>query len=456
MIQHKNVKWWMLALSIVTAIGLTGCGSDSNKGGTPSAGTGDTENKAEGGSDTGDKKDTKLVFWHYLNDRHDLLKEMAADFETKTGIKVDVQLFGGDGFKQKVMASVQNNSLPDVMTFSGGAGDLGQLVESGNIMELGEMSDMFDKFPGSVLKTYSYDENNIFGVKHYGTYAIPMDTNNMQFIYNTKLFEQAGIASAPATWEELLAAVDKLKAADIVPFATGIGSWVAGTLVAPYEFAYLGEEKVLSVKQGKEPLMDSGYLQVLQRFEDLYKHGAYAEGIATMDLPMAEQMFVNEEVAMIFDGSWAIGVFNEMNPEFTQYDAFLPPKPADAAYEVKISGGIGVPLVIDNHTKNKDAAMQFVRFLVEKEQQQKYAEKSFNLPANIEAAKSEDGMSPALRHFSLGMTHVFENGGSYPAPSVETVLQKGIQLIAIGQSTPEQVLKEMDAELQKALKEKKE
>ncbi|MCJ8013666.1 sugar ABC transporter substrate-binding protein [Paenibacillus sp. KQZ6P-2] len=451
MIQDHRVKWRMFILSIIMLIALTGCSSNSKD--TTSNDKNMTQTNDQ--TDVTNKKDVKLVFWHYLNDRDDLLKEMASDFEQKTGIKVDVQLFGGDGFKQKIMASAQNNALPDVMTFAGGAGDLGQLVEAGNVMELSDMKDMFDKFPSTILKTFTFDNNNIFGVKKFGTYAIPMDTNNMQFVYNTKLFEKVGITSAPTTWDELLTDVDRLKAAGIVPFATGIGSWVAGSMAAPYEVAYLGEEKLVNVKKGDESLVDSGYLKVLQRFEDLYKHGAYAEGIATMDLPAAEQMFVNEEVAMIFDGSWAIGVFNQMNPNFTHYDVFQPPKPADAAYDVKIPGGIGVPLVIDNHTKNKEAAMQFVRFLVEKEQQQKYASKSFNLPANIEAATSESGMTPALHNFSLGMNHIIENGGSYPDPSVETVLQKGIQLIAIGQSTPDKVLKEMDVELQKALKEKK-
>ncbi|WP_152391974.1 ABC transporter substrate-binding protein [Paenibacillus guangzhouensis] len=453
--QHNRVTWRIFIISIILLIGLTGCGGNS-KDMTSNEKPTKENTSQENANTTNDTKDVKLVFWHYLNDRHDLLKEMAADFEQKTGIQVDIQLFGGDGFKQKIMASAQNNALPDVMTFAGGAGDLGQLVESGNVMELSDMKDIFSKFPSTILKTFSYDEGNIFGVKKLGTYAIPMDTNNIQFVYNTKLFEKAGITSAPTTWEELLADVDKLKAAGIVPFATGIGSWVAGSLAAPYEIAYLGEEKLVNVKKGQEPLMDSGYLNVLKRFEDLYKHGAFAEGIATMDLPTAEQMFVNEEVAMIYDGSWAIGVFNQMNPSFTQYDVFSPPKPADATHDVKIPGGIGVPLVINQHTPNKEAAMQFVRFLVEKEQQQKYASKSFNLPANMEAATSEGGMTPALRNFSLGMNHIIENGGTYPVPSVETVLQKGIQLIAIGQSTPDQVLKEMDTELQKALKEKKE
>ncbi|WP_019004678.1 ABC transporter substrate-binding protein [Cohnella laeviribosi] len=453
MIERRKPGWLsLLVLALILAI-AAGCASGQNEsasqnnGGSPSP-----SDRTDSQKKTGEK----IVFWHYLNDRHDLLVGMANDFKSQTGIEVDVQLFGGDGFKQKIIASAQTNSLPDLMTYFGGAGDLAKLIETKSVMELGgKMGDTFKKFPESVVKAYSYREGNPFNVKDYGTYAVPMDTNNMQFIYNKDLFAQAGITEPPQTWEQLLQAVDKLNAAGITPFATGIGSWVIGPMAAPYEFAYLGEEKLIRVKEGKEPLIGSGYENVLKIFEDLYKHKAFAEGIATMDLPKAEQMFVNGEVAMIFDGSWAIGVFNQMDPNFQHYDVFMPPKPADAAHEVKITGGIGVPLVVSQKTKHQDAVLKFVDYLVAKEQQQKYAEKSFNLPANMEAAKSEGEMSSALRNFSLGMQHVYESAGIYPSPNVDTAMQKGVQLIVIGQSTPDKVLKQMDEALQKALKEKK-
>jgi ABC-type glycerol-3-phosphate transport system substrate-binding protein len=448
----KKRKRPLVLLSLAVMLAAAGCSSGSNENGSLSGGA-----TGSAGQPEGEKKAAETItFWHYLNDRHDLLVSMAKDFTDKTGVAVDVQLFGGDGFKQKIIASAQTNSLPDLMTYSGGAGDLAKLIETNSVMELGgKMAETFKKFPESVAKAYAYAEGNPFNVKAYGTYAVPMDTNNMQFVYNKDLFAKAGIAEPPKTWEQLLEAVDKLNAAGITPFATGIGSWVIGPMAAPYEFAYLGEEKLLDVKAGKQPLIGSGYEKVLKIFEDLYKHKAFAEGISTMDLPKAEQMFANGEVAMIFDGSWVIGVLNQMNPSFQNYDVFMPPKPSDAANDIKITGGIGVPLVVSQQTKHADAVLKFVDYLVAKEQQQQYAAKSFNLPANMEAAKSESEMSPALRNFSLGMQHVYESNGLYPSPNVDTAMQKGVQLIVIGQSTPDKVLKQMDEALQKALKEKK-
>ncbi|MET3696985.1 carbohydrate ABC transporter substrate-binding protein (CUT1 family) [Bacillus oleivorans] len=395
-------------------------------------------------------ENAEIVFWHYLNDRHELLKGFAEDFETETGTKVDVQLFGGDGFKQKIIAAAQTDSLPDLMTYSGGAGDLAQLVETDSVLELSsELGDLFNKFPDTLVKTFSFAEGNPHKVTKYGTYAVPMDANNMQFIYNTDLFAEAGISEAPKTWDEFIEAIDKLNEAGITPFATGMGSWVIDPILNPYEFAYLGQEQLFKIKQGEEPIIGSDYIKVLELFEEMYEHDAFAEGIATMDLPAAEQMFVNGEVAMIFDGSWGIGVFNQMNPEFKNYDVFMPPVPSDAKYDIKITGGIGVPLVVSNDTEYKEETLEFVKYLVAKEQQQEYAEKSFNLPANLEAAQSEDGMSSALRNFSLGMEHVFESPGVYKNPNASTVLQKGIQLIVIGEATPEEVLEDLAAEIEK-------
>jgi len=459
MFTRKRDKLLPFMLTMTVLIGTAvGCSSNNNGNPTPAATAGQSQAPAATPTPkpTDAPKAEKIVFWHYLNDRNDLLKEMAADFQKQTGVEVDIQLFGGDGFKEKVIAAAQNNSLPDIMTYAGGPGDLAKLVETNSVMELGaETGDIIGKFPETIVKTFSYKDGNLFNVKKFGTYAIPMDTNNMQFIYNKALFAKAGVAGPPKTWEELLAAVDKLNVAKITPFATGIGSWVPGAMIAPYEFAYLGQDKLMNIKKGDEPLVGSGYEKALNIFADLQKHKAFAEGIATMDLPKAEQMFVNGEVAMIYDGSWAIGVFNQMNPAFKDYDAFMPPKPADASFAVKIPGGIGVPLVVSQNTKSKDATLKFMKFLVAKEQQIKYAEKSFNLPANSEASKSEGDMSPALRNFSLGMQHVYESAGAYPNGNVETAMVKGVQLIALGQSTPDKVLKQMDDALKKALKEKK-
>src|SRR5262249_50677360 len=52
-------------------------------------------------------------------------------------------------------------------------------------------------------------------------YAIPFDLGMVGIWYNKDLFAQAGIAAPPTTWDDLLADVDKLKAAGITPISVG-------------------------------------------------------------------------------------------------------------------------------------------------------------------------------------------------------------------------------------------
>ena len=52
-------------------------------------------------------------------------------------------------------------------------------------------------------------------------YGIPFDLGMVGFWYNKDLFAQAGITTPPATWDEFLADIDKLKDAGITPIAVG-------------------------------------------------------------------------------------------------------------------------------------------------------------------------------------------------------------------------------------------
>ena len=57
-------------------------------------------------------------------------------------------------------------------------------------------------------------------------YGIPWDMGMIGFWYNKDLFQQAGITTPPATWDEYLAAIPKLKAVGVAPLAiAGKDKW---------------------------------------------------------------------------------------------------------------------------------------------------------------------------------------------------------------------------------------
>src|SRR5207302_8574507 len=137
--------------------------------------------------------------------------------------------------------------------------------------------------------------------------------------------------------------------------------------------------------------------------------------------------FVNGKAAMIFDGSWALGVFKQANPGFTNYGVFMPPSAPDGTNPVYIPGGVGAELFVVGTSPHRDAAIEFVNWLTQPAQQAEYATKSLNLPANTAVPTSLLSGIPAIADFASKMTQVqpaLVNG--MPAP-VDTTMQAGQQ-----------------------------
>lgn len=390
------------------------------------------------------KKDVTLTIWHYLNDREAIMKGFAAQYEEKTGVKVDFQLYSGDQMKAKVQAAAQAKSLPEAWVFVGGKPDIAQYAKAGNILNLYDsMKDWKTRFNESILVPISFTEGDGYEVEA-GIYGVPLDVNNMQFLYNKDLFKKAGLdpETPPKTWNEFIEFGKKLKSSGIIPFATGIGSWAHYALTEQYHFAYMDLDKIEESRKGNITYKEAGMENVLKMMVEMRDAGLFAEGVATMDLPTAEQMFANGQVAMIYDGSWAIGVFNSMNPDFKNYGVFFPPKDERAQHDVLIPGGIGAYFVVNKESQSAKECVDFLNWLTDKEQQVVYANGSFNLPANKDAV-DPNKLLPQTAEFANDMDKLQPAVPPYKA-GIADIYGAGIQMIIIGEKTPEEIVMEMD------------
>lgn len=431
---NKRRFFAMVLTSIMTMSIVAGCSSKTNQ----------EPVKEE------PKKEVTLTIWHYLNDREALLKEMVGTYEKETGVKVDLQLYSGDQMGAKVQAAAQAKSLPDAWVFAGGKSQLLKYASAGNVLNLADegIKDWSSRFNEGIISqvTATEEDGKVEETKGVlpGIYGVPLDVNNMQFLYNKDLFKSAGLDpnSPPKTWNEFIEVGKKLKAANIVPFATGMGSWVQYSLTEQYQYAYMGKQKLIDSRNGKISYKDAGLENVLNMISEMRDAKLFADGAATMDLPAAEQMFVNGKVAMIYDGSWAVGVFNSMNPEFKNYGVFMPPMDERATNDVLIPGGIGSYLVVNKESKNTKEAVAFLKWLTEKDQQVLYSNESFNLPANKDCVDPTK-LLPQTAEFAKQMDKIQYAVPGYKG-SINELYGKGIQMIIIGKKTPADIVKEMD------------
>jgi raffinose/stachyose/melibiose transport system substrate-binding protein len=131
----------------------------------------------------------------------------------------------------------------------------------------------------------------------------------------------------------------------------------------------------------------------------------------------------------------------------------LPPKVSDK-FPRSIWGGAGSSFMVNANSPFKKEAIEFLKWLTEKEQQVFLAEKTFNLPANKD---SLGNIHPRLAEFADDMeitTHPRIWGVS-EFPRVIEAFDKGIQSIIIGEKTPQEVAQEVQNIKEKELAKKK-
>jgi ABC-type glycerol-3-phosphate transport system substrate-binding protein len=381
-----------------------------------------------------------LTFWHYFTDRAALFEQFAREYQQKTGVTVKMELVSGDVLGQKFQAAAQANTLPDLSAAWAGIGDAtAPYAKEGIIMNLtGPMSHGWSKyFYKSYLSAISFPTGNSWGVTP-GPYLVPLDANNMQFLYNTTLFKQAGIKSPPKTFDEFLADGSKLAKIGAAPFVGGFGSWVLDAFAQPYLWNIIGKTDLESTYSGKMSYTSAPWIKFLNLFQKIGQSQLLAQGILADDDPAAESLFVSGRAGMIFDGSWALGVFHQQNAAFKNYSVFFPPAVTGSKFPVFIPGGVGAMAFVVGTSPHRAEAVKFLQWLTEPLQQAVYAKSSFNLPAN-RAVAGKIPMTHNLTAFAKHMKHIIPTLKDSMSVAVNTTMDKGMQRILGGQDTPQNV-----------------
>jgi raffinose/stachyose/melibiose transport system substrate-binding protein len=130
-----------------------------------------------------------------------------------------------------------------------------------------------------------------------GWYPLPMI-----WIYNKDLFDQAGLDAdnPPKTWDELLAACEKLKAKGIAPIGGGIqdgywGEWYFGHAIAQ-NVDSTGE--VVGLFTGEKDFKDPKYHEHWVRLEELKKHDFLNPDMSSLELYPGIDLVVAGKLAM--------------------------------------------------------------------------------------------------------------------------------------------------------------
>lgn len=328
-----------LAIASVATIAFTGCSS------------------AGGGAKTSDGK-TVVTFWQQkFEDYQQAWFKKYVDKYNKSQdkVKVDYQVVPADTWAQKLKAAQAAGKQPDVATTNYGsiAADVagGQLAELDGLMPKKSFTDIKDNVKSFVT----------VGGKHYA-YPMLVEPSTVLY-YRTDLVKAAGLDpnSPPKTWADLITwakalTQGKVKGMTIASTALDL-QWSSWGL----QYNACGHLPI-NDDWSKAQATDPCFEKLLGFYKDLYQGGLIPQqpkvGYADAS------PYGNGEVAMMADGSWAVGQLKNDFPKMVDKTAVAPFPSVDGDTSKTTATLGGWTLTVDAKSKAKQQAADFIQYLL--------------------------------------------------------------------------------------------
>ena len=220
-------------------------------------------------------------------------------------------------------------------------------------------------------------------------YCVPITFSPAGIYYNKDLFAEKGY-TYPTTYEELIALCEQMKADGITPFA--FSDKTASTIGQQAErilggnIHYTIADKFAQVGAGETSWTEEPELRRLAEVTLELRKYCQEDNLGTSHED-AIAMFVNEEVAMIYSGTWAASTINDGAPTFT-YEML--PFPAIDGVEPYLctSQDTCYALSASSTPEEQAAGRRFIEFLLSAEALNEWVkvDLSPNLATNIDYA----------------------------------------------------------------------
>lgn len=264
--------------------------------------------KEPGSTSNGDR----TTLWALTGGPEDLIRALIEEWNsTNPGKEIEPQFFANDAYKEKIRSAIGTGNQPTLIWTWGNGGTVRAYAKENKIADLtGKVDDAEKRAIPSILEAGQIDGKQ---------YALPNNNAQPVLLYlNKELFEKHGVTT-PTTWDELLTAVEKFKAAEIIPIA------VAGASKWPYLMwiQYLtdrigGPEPFTSVLEGKkDSWRDPAFKTACERIQELVTAGGFGDryGSVVADANADVALLYTHKAAMLVQGPWIYEVLLKNAPD---------------------------------------------------------------------------------------------------------------------------------------------
>ncbi|KHF33268.1 Multiple sugar-binding protein precursor [Paenibacillus sp. P1XP2] len=295
----KKRSYYLLAFVIILSTILSACGS-SGDGKTSETGNGSstpTEGNQTGGeAKTGDGTDIsgKITF---LTNRTDMIGKEYDEYlkrfnEKYPNIKVEFEASQTD-YNQQAKVRMAGDELPDVMFIP--------TIPNSDLPKYFLPLDDLGLNDNMTFKDFKAFDGKVYGLSS--------GNSTSGIVYNKKAFADAGITEIPKTWDEFLAACEKLKQKGIVPLASNFkDKWPLNNWVYDLPRVIENNPDFPNAKLNTDTpfTMDNGYGKALSLIRELNEKGYLEKDINSTNWEQSKKDVASGKFAMYFLGNWVI------------------------------------------------------------------------------------------------------------------------------------------------------
>ena len=249
------------------------------------------------------KPTAEVIHWWTSGGESAAVKQVAQAYRNAGGVWIDTAIAGGDQSRAVTINRIVGGNPPTAAQFNTSKQFLDVIEQDmlNNVDDVARKEGWDKVLPEPIIKVIKVDG-------HY--YAVPLNIHMQAWIWYSKAaFKKAGVAKEPATVAELFAALDKLKAAGIVPLAHGGQSWQETILFSAMLSNVGGKDLYLRVLRDRDQkaIGSAAFKKVLASFKRLQSY--VDPGSPGRNWNDATAMLISGKAGVQIMGDWVKGEF---------------------------------------------------------------------------------------------------------------------------------------------------
>lgn len=382
-----------------------------------------------GGGGGASPSTVRLKVWTWSNEAATAFKKGIVDAFEKAhpDIKVEVVAQLDKNYETLLTTGLAGSGSPDIVALRS-YGVLSSFAQSGNIVPLDDVVQDWSGFSkGGLAGAKGKSDGKL--------YAVPQGIQTAQIYYNKKIFADLGLG-VPASWDEFIAAAQKIKSSGVAPIV------VPGAVAAQISLAaeILGNARrgaggfEQAFLAGTKTLADPDNVAAIGLLEQIKPY--LVDNVTSVSLDEAVTLFATGRAAMFPSGTWQVATFKNLGAKI-DYGTFDVPANADwPSKTVTVSYADG-GWSLAKRSQHPDQAKVLLNWLASAEFANLYANAMGTIPARDGATLQNPLLSEMYQRYqSTPSTYLGAAYLRYGSPSGTDLLGQEVQKIWLGKTKP--------------------